>query len=455
MSKLSQQELWEKIQNFNFDDQNSSYPFSKKLASENNWSVSFTQKAIAEYRKFIFLCCISPGGASPSDIVDKVWHLHLTYTKNYWEDFCKNTLQKDIHHHPSKGGTEEKAKHENWYNETLLFYEAIFKSKPPTDIWPPAYEQEEIIEDIYDKSVIKKAILIFLSAVFLVVVTGNIYHSAGPDFLKFYMLTAIGGFIAIAYTQDNKKARLQEIVFANMPKKSGLYQITQYIHGPHRCYQTALIDLLKRGIIDTSGSKYEIVDLPTSVNQTESNPLLLQLTHHFKNGNKFSYLDGYNINDWNLATHPAFEKFIRLSKKVDYAKLVIPGIVLLIGFIRILQGIANEKPIEYLAIMMLVFSVFSLIILQLNSYTHKIKSIVQDLWNMENQEGKSDDVLNNFSVLGMAAIAGFAEYAFLTNDFSFYEPQNKKWNGSEYTASSSCGSGDGGGCGGGCGGCGG
>jgi len=108
MNKLSQPELWEKIQNFNFDDQNSSYPFSKKLANENNWSNLFTQNAIAEYRKFIFLCCISPCGASPSDIVDKIWLLHLTYTKNYWEDFCSNSLQQDVHHHPSKGSIMKK-----------------------------------------------------------------------------------------------------------------------------------------------------------------------------------------------------------------------------------------------------------------------------------------------------------------------------------------------------------
>ena len=58
MNKLSQPELWEKIQNFNFDDQNSSYPFSKKLATENNWSDLFTLKAIAEYRKFILSCAV-------------------------------------------------------------------------------------------------------------------------------------------------------------------------------------------------------------------------------------------------------------------------------------------------------------------------------------------------------------------------------------------------------------
>src|SRR5215203_396854 len=100
MKTSLQKELWGKIQTFSFDDPSSDIPFSKKLQKENNWDSPFTASAIEEYRKFIFLCCILPNGASPSDTVDKVWHMHLTYTKNYWVDFCRITLHKDIHHFP-------------------------------------------------------------------------------------------------------------------------------------------------------------------------------------------------------------------------------------------------------------------------------------------------------------------------------------------------------------------
>ncbi|MGC4100084.1 glycine-rich domain-containing protein [Ferruginibacter sp.] len=95
MNKLSQQELWKKIQTFQLDDPTSAFPFSRKLAKENHWEQSFTNRAIEEYKKFIFLCCISPSGASPSAIVDEVWHLHLTYTDNYWNRFCRETLMKE------------------------------------------------------------------------------------------------------------------------------------------------------------------------------------------------------------------------------------------------------------------------------------------------------------------------------------------------------------------------
>ncbi len=458
MNKLSQPELWEKIQNFNFDDQNSSYPFSKKLATENNWSDPFTQKAIAEYKKFIFLCCISPTGASPSETVDKVWHLHLTYTKNYWEEFCRKTLQQDIHHHPSKGGTAEKTKHRNWYSETLSMYETVFKSKPPVDIWPPDNEAapEAITDAIYDKKFLTQFVLIFLSAVLLLIFILNPYQSKGPEFLEFYWMVAVGGIIITLMLQKNKDARLQEIVFANLPAGFNLYQITHFVQGPHRCYQTALVDLLKRGIIETTGNGYTLIELPSSLHEAEKNPLLASLINNYHNGNKFNYLEGYAQMDFDSVQHPAFEKLLQLSKKVDHPKLIIPGIVLLTGIIRLMQGIANNKPVDYLVVTMLVFTMLSLAILQAYSYTYTVKKGVQDFWERQNADGKGDDVLGNFSILGTAAIAGFAEYSFLTSDFSFYEPQNKRWTGGEYSSSSSCGSGDGGGgCGGGgCGGCG-
>jgi hypothetical protein len=109
-------DLWIKIQNFPLDNIKAAVKFSDKLASKQGWSNPFTKRAIEEYRKFMLLCCISEKGASPSQVVDEVWHLHLTYTQSYWTDFCRDTVGKDIHHHPSAGGDAENHKHEEWYH---------------------------------------------------------------------------------------------------------------------------------------------------------------------------------------------------------------------------------------------------------------------------------------------------------------------------------------------------
>lgn len=132
---LQNDPLWARLNNFSLDNPDVDFPFSKKLAKEENWTENFTKKTIEEYKKFVYLCCILPKGASPSEIVDKVWHMHLMYTQNYWEEFCPNILQQKLHHHPSKGGTNEKEKHKNWFQDTLKNYEETFNQKPPEDIW--------------------------------------------------------------------------------------------------------------------------------------------------------------------------------------------------------------------------------------------------------------------------------------------------------------------------------
>lgn len=127
--------LWQRLQVFTPDDPDASFPFTKKLAQENGWNTSFTLAAMEEYKRFAYLCCILPQGASPSPVVDQVWHLHLCYTINYWEVFCEKILQTKLHHYPSKGGDAEIQKHDNWMQDTLNEYKEIFGTDPPSEIW--------------------------------------------------------------------------------------------------------------------------------------------------------------------------------------------------------------------------------------------------------------------------------------------------------------------------------
>lgn len=129
-------ELWTKIKHFEFDDPSDSLTFSARLARENGWELTFALQVILEYKKFMFLLCIAKGSLTPSDEVDQVWHLHLIYTKLYWNDWCVQTLGKQIHHGPTKGGESEKLKFDNLYESTKSFYLEIFGIKPPENIWP-------------------------------------------------------------------------------------------------------------------------------------------------------------------------------------------------------------------------------------------------------------------------------------------------------------------------------
>ena len=134
----AQQTLWEKILHFELNDPQAAFPFVQRLAMENGWKLSFAFRAILEYKRFMYLCCVSPTPMTPSDEVDQVWHLHLIYTRSYWQDFCRYTLQREIHHGPTKGGKTEDTKYNDAYENTLTLYHEHFAQVPPTDLWPPA-----------------------------------------------------------------------------------------------------------------------------------------------------------------------------------------------------------------------------------------------------------------------------------------------------------------------------
>lgn len=131
----AQQQLWDRILNFELDDPDSSFPFSHRLMRENDWSMQYALRVILEYKRFMFLICVSDHPMTPSDEVDQVWHLHLLYTESYWVDFCKETLERDIHHGPTRG-SEERGQFKSLYHQTLERYEELFGEMPPQDIWP-------------------------------------------------------------------------------------------------------------------------------------------------------------------------------------------------------------------------------------------------------------------------------------------------------------------------------
>lgn len=150
--KLEQKDLYRRICRFDLDDPTAIYSFSYKLAWEYQWTGIYTCRAIREYKKFIFLAMVTGHPVSPSVQVDRVWHLHLLYTKSYWDDFCGNVLQERLHHSPSLGGQQESEKYRNDYIQTLDSYRCFF-GEPPSDIWHlPKPRGEEASYQWFDRN---------------------------------------------------------------------------------------------------------------------------------------------------------------------------------------------------------------------------------------------------------------------------------------------------------------
>ena len=115
-------------------------PFSARLARENGWPRAFAAKAIEEYRKFCFLAVHADHPVTPSDEVDQVWHLHLTYSRHYWDALCRDTLERPLHHGPTEGGVAEDRKFHDSVPKPLASYRRYF-GEPPNDVWPAAHER--------------------------------------------------------------------------------------------------------------------------------------------------------------------------------------------------------------------------------------------------------------------------------------------------------------------------
>jgi uncharacterized protein (TIGR04222 family) len=133
-------ELWPQLLAFDLDGA-AQFSFSQRLARDNGWPPAFAQRVALEYKKFLYLAATCGHPVTPSDEVDQAWHLHLVYTRSYWDELCGRVLGFPLHHGPTKGGAAEGHKFRDWYAQTLRSYQAAFGTPPPADIWPPAAQR--------------------------------------------------------------------------------------------------------------------------------------------------------------------------------------------------------------------------------------------------------------------------------------------------------------------------
>lgn len=136
--------VWDLLSHYTVGPQDAALSFTQRLARENGWSPAQAERVFDEYRRFCFLAVTAGHEVTPSDAVDQAWHLHLTYSRDYWERFCPDVLGRPLHHGPTAGGEAERNRFFEQYARTLKAYEAAFGT-PPDDIWPDA--RRRLLED--------------------------------------------------------------------------------------------------------------------------------------------------------------------------------------------------------------------------------------------------------------------------------------------------------------------
>jgi hypothetical protein len=129
--------VWQALQGYEIGPHDAALTFAARLARENRWNADFAERVVGEYKRFCFLAVTAGHEVTPSDAVDQAWHLHLTYSRDYWQRFCPEVLGTPLHHGPTAGGPAERDRYFEQYAQTLKSYQAVFDT-PPEDIWPAA-----------------------------------------------------------------------------------------------------------------------------------------------------------------------------------------------------------------------------------------------------------------------------------------------------------------------------
>jgi hypothetical protein len=150
--QMTKAELWLRLKNYHFDHivppmiwenvveffggaNASTKAFADKVARKHNWKVSYTMKAINEYKKFVYLAVVSDFHVTPSKIIDVIWHEHLLFSKAY-RTFCNEVIEYVFDHHPELMPMEDQTgRFTAQYEETLKLYEHEFAVTPPAAVW--------------------------------------------------------------------------------------------------------------------------------------------------------------------------------------------------------------------------------------------------------------------------------------------------------------------------------
>jgi len=460
-------ELWNKINDFELDEQNAEYSFSVRLADENKWTIYFTEQAILEYKRFMYLAATAEEMVSPSEIVDIVWHQHLIFTKSYQS--LGKILDKKIEHIPSTHNTSQKETFVRAKQRTTQLYEVNF-GKQPIEFW--TYVNMEDSFDIPKSNRNNFYSMLAASILFVILIYPAAYvlrplliTIENPNFMIGYVLFMILTLILLTiYNKNvfNKVARnsFKSPILSNLTAEELIYLKTnslgQVLHGivnklvvhhiigiskdfkiktKKQIQEGTLIEDVIYNYVEQKGESH----YPLLVNHFIEKPIVTRYTHaHFHLNRLFN-------------ESKSFANMLLVNFSVFL-------LILLIGSSRMLVGISRDKPVLFLVIGLIAFLI-AFVIFQKNRSIYFTKKAIPEQFKEEvissmPDEQKYKETEWQYFLLGTAA------FAFTFSPLASYAERNKN-NNSSNSCGTSGGAGDGGGggdggsCGGGCGGCGG
>lgn len=356
-------ELWHKIEAFQFDNWTDEYGFVLRLAKENLWTKNFTQLAILEYKKFMYLAATTNQMVSPSEIVDIVWHQHLIFTQSYTQ-FC-TLLGKNIQHIPSTHNRTDFETFKQAKAITTSLYNEAF-GEQPTSIWEnhTMYDSLKLKKAKHDhKTILLIAFIIFiaLTPIAFFVLQPIYTHISSGAFLTTFSF----GFIGLAILMNRFNAnKIREIITNNNPS-SFLFDLHPYevLYLKNGGVKEGIIgtfhELIEQGNLKVGEDKTIELIHDKIVNSREQAIVLKGL----QETDVRDYLTLLNI--FSSKTVFSNQKLIidallshlRNSDKVSKLlslNLIILGGFTLLSFMRIVIGISRDKPISLIVLLTII-----------------------------------------------------------------------------------------------------
>jgi uncharacterized protein (TIGR04222 family) len=238
-----------------------------------------------------------------------------------------------------------------------------------------------------------------------------------------------------------------------------IYQLTRFVYGRNRMLQTAIVDLVEKGVlVPQMYGQFRVKQKPANAD-ADNNPVVSYLSRYYSPDETLTMQDLSFLSKDEKTYDDELALLSGGIKKWDLTAIAAFVIVLATGVARLIQGMANDKPVAVLAVMVVLFAfagsaalhyVFDRNVLQ---QVFKVKFKQQQF--REESLGASSMALG-FAFLGITAISGMENEGRLTNSFQNYNnDRNNSSAAGGGCGSSGCGSSCGSSCGGGCGGCGG
>jgi len=470
-------ELWQRLDAFSLDDPTSSLSFSQRLARDQGWTLGFALRAGDEYKRFVYLSQVADHPVCPSEEVDEVWHLHLCYTRSYWDEMCQGVLGRALHHEPTKGGQDQGEYHRKIYQQTLDSYVQFFECEPPSDIWPavdarfrrPRKESRWRPRLPFTRpnrrTIWTGAGLLAIAP--LLQMTLNPMNMPGPQFIVFYIcMMLFGVFIGwlaprLFEPSSEGEAPVLSPVEAAVLSRDGDF-----------ASQVALANLLAEGTIVVANSVKQQLEVKTPLGKQHSklDEAIYGTVAQQRKTTVTQAIAGGRFEVAKIRSQ-LVDKGLLNTPAASVASFAGGGWLLLLsilGLSKFIKGASRGYPVVYLFVALVVtFTLMGYFFLKRRRRTNLGEYVMKRL-NVEcnRLQFKNPDKLKPAQISMVMAVLGLAAMSQAHPDIAAldrwltavrsFNPRGQEggsswWGGS---CSSGCSAGCGSGCGGGCGGCG-